>query len=172
MNTSIYQSITEDFAFRSKHGKQYKTKDLLIVCLIAELAGANSARKKEAYMEQNRRNFYLFLDIFWEKSPKKDTINRFINSIDVTKLQKLLNFYSSKSVTKNSFLSIDGKTVCSSGANMLNIFCQKTMQCIDKYEFSKGQEIECAYNFLMNNNLNKNTWVTLDAIHTQKKIMS
>jgi len=67
---------------------------------------------------------------------------------------------------------MDGKTVRGSGENLLNIFTEKTKQCVGQISFKKGQEIECVYNALKLGNFDKNTWVSLDALHAQKKLLS
>ena len=68
-------------------------------------------------------------------------------------------------------IHMDGKTICGSGANLLNLFTEKTKQCVGQFSFTKGKEIECAYNALKLGNFNPNTWVSLDALHCQKKLL-
>ena len=169
MVKSLFEQIDNSFDTRSKHGKRFEFKFFLIYLIMAELAGANSARKKEVYLNVNRRQLGILFDKHWHKSPNKDCINRFINSLDEISLKPLLSSFVSKN---EKSVHIDGKTICGSGAKLLNLFTEKTKQCVGQFSFTQGKEIECAYNALKLGNFNSNTWVSLDALHCQKKLLS
>lgn len=168
MKRTLFDSLSESDDTRGKHGKQFKFKYFFMYLIMAELAGANSVRKKEIYLKENRRELGLLFDEHWHVAPTKSSINRFINSLDERILSKLLNIFNFDNKNKKEF-HIDGKTICGSGTNILNVFTEKTRQCVSKTEFKKGQEIAAVYNILKLGKFKPNDWVTLDAIHAQKK---
>lgn len=169
MTKPLFEQIDNLFDTRSKHGKRFEFKFFLIYLIMAELAGANSVRKKEVYLNVNRRELGILFDKHWHSSPSRAAINAFINTLNKDSLKPLLSCFVSKN--ENS-IHIDGKTICGSGANLLNLFTEKTKQCVGQFSFAKGKEIECAYNALKLGNFNPNTWVSLDALHCQKKLLA
>jgi len=170
MQTSLFDKSNENFDSRGINGKRFQFKYFFLYLIMAELAGANSVRKKEVYLNENRRDLGLLFDKHWHKSPGRNAINVFINSLDEKKLSPLRSCFSSGKNEKS--IHMDGKTVRGSGENLLNIFTEKTKQCVGQISFKKGQEIECVYNALKLGNFDKNTWVSLDALHAQKKLLS
>lgn len=168
MNKTIFNEINESFDSRGVNGKRFQFKYFLVYLVMAELAGANSVRKKEVYLNENRRELGVLFDLHWHKSPSRAAINAFINSLNENALKILLNCFVGK---KENSVHMDGKTLRGSGANLLNLFTEKTKQCVDQFSFEKGKEIECAYNAFVLGNFDKNTWVSLDALHAQKKLL-
>ena len=167
MKNILFEQLDESFDVRSNHGKRFKFKYFFLYLIMAELAGANSARKKELYLQENRRQLGLLFDEHWHEAPKKSAINNFINSLDIEKMSYFFTCFASK---KENTVHMDGKTIRASGANLLNLFTEKTKQCVGQFSFAKGKEIECVYNALKLGNFDSHTWVTLDALHCQKKL--
>lgn len=152
---------------RSNHGKRFEFKYFFCFLIMANLAGSKSVRQIEAYFIEHRKLFNnMFDDLFWHKAPGKSIIARFINGLvpsEIIKIRNNLQLYDRAS----KHFHIDGKM---SNCNILNVFCEETRQIILTEEYQKGKEIEAVFNVLINGNFNKNTWVTLDALHCQKKL--
>ena len=166
--TTFFDILDEKRDTRSKHGKRFKFVYFLTYLICAELAGANSVRKKEAYLIEHRRAFYELFGEHWHVAPSKTTINDFINSLDESYLAELLCFFDKTS--KNKSFHTDGKNLRGSGQNILNLFTEKTRQCVGKFEFKSGGEIEAVYNVLKLGIFNSGDWVSADALHCQKKL--
>lgn len=159
----------ETFDTRSNHGKRFSSKEFLLFVIMAKLSGANTNRKISNYIHENKRSVSDLLAFTWISYPKKDAVCRFLNKIKTEDLQKIINM----NLFSNKFhFAVDGKTTCSSGINTLNVFCQETLNAIGSTYFEKGKEIAAVYNLFVLNNFEPDSWITLDALHTQKKHMN
>lgn len=166
-------SKNEGYDLRGKQGMRYSSDHFLLLILMANLAGANTLRKIQLYIKNNKRKIADELDFHMAGYPCHVTIGTFLDQLDFEKMTSIFNqTFDCSEHFNTSHIALDGKTSRGIGINFLNVFCLKTKNVLGFTEFKKGQEIEAVYNVFALNKIKPDTWVTLDALHSQKKLMN
>lgn len=180
--------------YRNKNLTTYSLSNLLLISLILIMQGNfRSFHYASNYLKVYKEEFVKMGLIIDDNVPSHDTLRRMFMLLDAQNIKKqlidnlnnllttILNNYNSKD--KKELISIDGKEFRGSGRsvnslnqqrnkNVLNVYNSSKEICIYSNPLSdKESEIKEAQTILNKYNL-KNTIVTGDALHCQKKTCS
>lgn len=168
--------------YRRKQGLRHPLEVILLIIIMAIMAGAKGERAIARFAENNKKALIKALKIERKEVPTRYIIQRTIQNIDFSLLQKIFYQWAIKiiPIEKKDTLSIDGKalkgTVTEAQNNLQNftslvsVFASKRKQVLTagKIEIKKESEIPTARDLIEMLNL-KDVTFTLDALHCQKK---
>ena len=163
---------------RGKQGRQYDLGNVLYICLLGLLSGANSYRKLHIFMRTHYPVFKEFLGLSWDRVPAYTTLRDIIHGMDIKSFEELFRHYSKNLVSsgQNRFIAADGKTLRGSFDNLCD---QRAVQLFSIFALAdnlilaheeipdKTNEIK-AFQALIGKLGIKDHIFTLDALHTQK----
>jgi len=165
---------------RRKQGQKYYLAHILFYSILAILCGANSYSSINRVLQIKLPLLNKVFATKWKKAPATTTIFYVFNSLDVLELEKAFRTHSKGLVkaTKGMSLAIDGKALRGTGVednrllNVLSVFETKKRVIIAHLDSEgKGNELKSLQEILTQVDLNvpKNSIITTDALHTQKK---
>lgn len=168
--------------YRRKQGQRHPLHILLLITIMAIMAGAKSERAIARFAENNKGSLITELDIVRKEVPSRRVLAEFIQHIDFNKLQSLFHTWTMKfvNIKKGEWLSVDGKalrgtfkypdTGLQDFMSLVTIFSSKRKQVLSvgKLNVKKENEIPTVRNLIEMLDLQGVTF-TLDALHCQAK---
>lgn len=168
--------------YRRKQGQRHPLHILLLIIIMAIMAGAKSERAIARFAENNKQDLIKELQIKRKEVPSRRVLAEFIQHTDFNKLESLfhkwtLNFVR---IEKGEWLSLDGKAIRGTFKHPMNdlqtfmslvtVFASKKKQVLsaEKLNVKKENEIPTVRNLIKTLNL-QGVIFTLDALHCQSK---
>ena len=168
--------------YRRKQGQRHPLHILLLIIIMAIMAGAKSERAIARFAENNKKTLIAELRIKRKEVPSRRVLAEFIQHADFNKLESLfhkwtLNFVR---IEKGEWLSLDGKAIRGTFKHPLNdlqnfmslvtVFMSKKKQALSagKLNVKKENEIPMVRELIKTLNL-QGVIFTLDALHCQSK---
>lgn len=167
---------------RRKQGKRHPLEIVLLIIILAIMAGAKGERAIARFAKNNKKSLIKALKIERREVPSRYVIKGIVKNIDFSQLQNIFYQWALKivKINKKDIISIDGKaikgTVKNSQTNFQNftslvsVFASKRKQILTagKIETKKENEIPKVQELIAMLNL-KDVSFTLDAMHCQEK---
>ncbi len=168
--------------YRRKQGRRHALEVILIIIIMAIMAGAKGERAIARFAKNNKQALINALKIERKEVPARCIIQRTIQNIDFFQLQNIFHQWALKIVPlkKKDIVSIDGKslkgTIKDAQNNLQNfislvsVFASKRKQVLTaaKVETKKESEIPTVQELIKMLDL-KDITFTLDALHCQEK---
>ena len=170
---------------RRKQGMRHPLHILLLITIMAIMAGAKSERAIARFAVNNKKSLIKELEIKREEVPSRRILAKFIQNLDFNKLQSLFYTWTRKfvNIKKGEWLSIDGKALKGTIKNandplqdfmsLVTIFANKKKQVLfaGKINTKKENEIPKVRELVEMLDLQGITY-TLDALHAQTKTVN
>jgi DDE_Tnp_1-associated len=177
---SIIELITHLEDYRRKQGQRHPLHILLLITIMAIMAGAKSERGIARFAQNNKNSLIQELRIVRKEVPSRRILSRFIQHLDFNRLQSLFHTWTMKSVhiKKGEWMSIDGKAIKGTVTNaqtdlqnfmsLVTVFMSKKKQAllVGRLNTKKENEIPTVRNLIEMLGLEGITF-TLDALHCQ-----
>lgn len=179
---SILELIRELKDYRRKQGKRHPLEVVVLIIIMAVMAGAKGERAISRFAENNKKDLIKALKIERKEIPSRYVIKGIIHNIDLSEIQNIFYQWALKivKIKEKDFVSIDGKsirgTIKNSQTNFQNftslvsVFASKRKQVLmtAKIETQKENEIPKVQELIEMLDL-KDITFTLDALHCQEK---
>jgi hypothetical protein len=176
---TLLQTIKD---YRRKQGQRHKLEVILLIIIMAIMAGAKGERAISRFAKNNKKALIQALKIERKEVPTRCIIQRTIQNVDFSELQQIFYQWALKIVRiqKKDIVSIDGKalrgTVTEAQNNLQNftslvsVFASKRKQVLTatKIDTKKESEIPAVQELIKMLDL-QNVTFTLDALHCQEK---
>jgi hypothetical protein len=165
---------------RGARGKRYGLEPLLCAIVLSMLAGANSLRKIEAFIDERLEPLNRLLGTNWRKAPSWVGIRRFLLEIDENELESAIRTHAhgvASPPAGRQFIAIDGKALRGSASRVLDMPARQLVSAFDHDDLivlghveveDKSNEIPAAQALIESMGLPGRVF-TLDALHCQKK---
>jgi len=167
---------------RRKEGKRHPLEIVLLIIIMAIMAGSKSERAISRFAKNNKQALIKALKIARKEIPSRSVIQGIIQQTDFSKLQNIFYGWALKivKIEKKDIISFDGKamrgTIKNSQTNFQNftslvsVFASKRKQVLTsaKIETKKENEIPTVQALIKMLDL-KDITFTLDALHCQEK---
>lgn len=168
--------------YRRKQGQRYPLEIILLIIIMAIMAGAKGERAIARFAKNNQAALIKALDIERKAVPARSALKRVMQNIDFSALQKIFYHWALQiiKIQKLDIVSIDGKalrgTVTEAQNNLQNftslvsVFASKRKQVLtaEKINTKKTNEIPTVQTLIKLLDLQEVTF-TLDALHCQTK---
>jgi len=168
--------------YRRKQGQRHPLEVILIIIIMAIMAGAKGERAISRFAKNNKEALIKALKIERKEIPGRCIIQRTIQNIDFSQLQNIFHHWALKIIPlkKKEIVSIDGKalkgTIAEAQNNLQNfislvsVFASQRKQVLTavKIEIKKESEIPTVQEMIKMLDL-KDVTFTLDALHCQEK---
>ncbi len=154
--------------------------EILFLSLLAIMSGANSFEDMAIWMKERKREIAKFLGRGF-KAPAYTTIRNIYNGMDIQAIEELQREWVER-LNKNkqglTIIATDGKTMKGSknkemnekARHIISLFLSENKLTLAQNQVEdKSNEIPALIQLLDNLNL-KNCVITMDAMHTQKKL--
>jgi len=167
---------------RRKEGQRHPKEVVLLIIIIAVMAGAKGERAIDRFAQNNKKALIKALRIKRKEVPSRSVIRGVIENINFKSLQEIFYRWTLPMVKikEKEVISIDGKAIrgtvknsCDKFQNfvsLVSVFASKRKQVLTttKRETQKENEIPKVQELLKMLNL-KDVTFTLDALHCQEK---
>jgi hypothetical protein len=177
----IFGGVFSELGDRRKaRGKRYELEALLCAIVLSMLAGANSLRKIEAFIDERLEQLNRLLGTNWRKAPSWVGIRRFLLEIDESELESAIRAHAHAVASPpagRQFIAIDGKALRGSASRVLDMPARQLVSAFDHDDLivlghvevsDKSNEIPAAQALIESMGLPGRVF-TLDALHCQKK---
>ncbi len=168
--------------YRRKQGRRHELEIILIIIIMAIMAGAKGERAISRFACNNKKSLIKALKIERKEVPTRCIIQRTIQNIDFSHLQSIFYQWALQIIKlkKKDIVSIDGKVLKGTVQNaqnnlhnftsLVSVFASKRKQVLTsaKMELKKEGEIPTVQELIQMLDL-KNITFTLDALHCQEK---
>lgn len=168
--------------YRRKEGKRHSLETVLLIIIMAVMAGAKGERAIARFAQNNKKTLIKALEIKRGEVPTRYVIKGIIKNIDFKALQNIFYQWALQivKIKEKDIVSVDGKairgTVKDSQNNFQNftslvsVFASKRKQVLisEKIETQKENEIPTVQKLIEMLDL-KGVTFTLDALHCQEK---
>lgn len=168
--------------YRRKQGRRHPLEVILIIIIMAIMAGAKGERSISRFAKNNKEALIKALKIERKEIPGRCIIQRTIQNIDFSQLQNIFHYWALSIIPlkKKELVSIDGKalkgTISEAQNNLQNfislvsVFASQRKQVLTaaKIEIKKESEIPTVQEMIKMLDL-KDVTFTLDALHCQEK---
>jgi hypothetical protein len=165
---------------RRKQGMRHPLHILLLITIMAIMAGAKSERAIARFAENNKDSLIKELTIRRQEVPSRRILAKFIQTLDFNKLQSLFHTWTMKfvAIKKGEWLNVDGKALKGTYSypdtglqefmSLVTIFASKQKQAllVGKINTKKENEIPKVREMIEMLNLQGVTF-SLDAMHCQ-----
>lgn len=167
---------------RRAEGKMYRLPHVVLFALLAVLAGANSLRTLEAFMDVHLKLLRRHFGVAWKRAPAHTTIRSILLHLDADDVERAFRRHAAalagQSPHTGPHIAIDGKTLRGSfdnfedrkAAHVLSAFASGlalTLAHLDCGE--KSNEIPAVQQLIKELGLPPGALFTVDAMHCQKK---
>ena len=177
---SLYDSLTRVTDQRKVRGKQYALETLLILILLAKLAGQHKPSAIADWVAHRAKQLQQMHVLERKKAPSHMTYRRVLaSSVSVEELEQLVSAYQQSGLEHGQelLLSMDGKTLRGTipagetrGVHLLAVFVpQQGIVLVQAQVDGRQNEISVAPKLLQQVSL-EGTIVLGDALHTQRDI--
>lgn len=169
---------------RRAQGKRYTLAPILVISVLATLAGARSYRQIHSFMKLHRRRLGKLFELRWRRVPAYTTLRNILRGLDTAALEEAFRKHGRElwSPPKNALalLAIDGKTLRRSydhitdqpAAHLVSAFAGDGHLILGHLEVAdKTNEIPAARQLITELGL-ADCLVTMDAMHCQKNSAS
>ncbi len=167
---------------RRKEGKRHSLEAVLLIIIMAIMAGAKGERAIARFSKNNRMALVKALSLQRKEVPSRSVIKGVIENVDFEELQNIFHGWALKiiKVRKHDIVSIDGKAVkgtvkeaqnkLQSFTSLVSVFVSKRKPVLAsaKIKTNKESEIPTVRALLAMLDL-KDVTFTLDALHCQEK---
>jgi len=167
---------------RRKEGQRHPKEVVLLIIIIAVMAGAKGERAIDRFAQNNKKALIKALRIKRKEVPSRSVIRGVIENINFKSLQEIFYRWALPMVKikEKEVISIDGKAIRGTAKNsrdkfqnfvsLVSVFASKRKQVLTttKRETQKENEIPKVQELLKMLNL-KDVTFTLDALHCQEK---
>lgn len=159
---------------RGGQGRSYPLGPLLQRAVLASLAGCDGIRSMTRWCKQHHEDLNLLLGTRWLKDPSHFLWGKLFHSLGETDFEPVLGTLPTQA---GDVLHVDGKALCGSTkkgspmAFMTSIFREIDAVALATVCHGKGEEgqaARAALGRLQETGSLKGTWLTFDALHTQK----
>lgn len=168
---------------RRKQGQKYQLAYVLFYSILAILSGAVSYAGIHRVITIKLKLLNKIFGTKWERAPGVSTLFYIFDNLDIEALEKAFRHHSRHLIDKTGLkepkglsLAIDGKALKGSNIedknlhNILSVFTtQKRIILAHMDVKGKGNELKGLQELLANLPDLKNSTITTDALHTQKK---
>ncbi len=169
---------------RRRQGKRHPLEVVLVIIIMAIMAGAKSERAIARFSNNNKKSLIKALKIQRQEVPTRSVIKGVIENIDFKVLQSIFYKWALKiiSINKKDIINIDGKALkgtvkeaqnnLQSFISLVSVFASRRKQVLAaaKMETDKESEIPAAQELIKMLDL-KDIAFTLDALHCQEKTL-
>lgn len=169
---------------RRKEGKRHPLEAVLLMIILAVMAGAKGERAVARFTKNNKKALIKALQIERKEVPSRSVIQGVIQETDFLKLQELFYGWALTiiPIKKKDFFSVDGKAIRGTVKNaqtnfhnfisLVSVFASERKQVLtaSKVEIKKESEIPTVQKLLEMLDL-KDITFTLDALHCQEKTL-
>ena len=166
---------------RRAEGKRYQLPPILVISVLATLAGAKSYRQIHSFMKVHRERLGKLFDLRWPRVPAHTTLRDIFVGLDVKALEGVFRKHGQELWSRPSngpaLLAIDGKTLRHSfdhlndqrAAHIVSAFASDGFLILGHLAVTdKSNEIPAARKLINDLGL-KGCLITMDAMHCQKK---
>lgn len=168
--------------YRRKQGQRHPLEVVLLIIIMAIMAGAKGERAIARFAENNKKDLIKALKIERGEVPTRYVFKGIIKNIDFFELQNIFYQWALKivKIKEKDVISIDGKAIRGTVKNshdkfqnfisLVSVFASKRKQILTtaKIETQKENEIPKVQELIAMLDL-KNVTFTLDALHCQEK---
>ena len=166
---------------RKDGGKRHHIAVILLINIMSIMSGYNGILAKQDFVDRNKQELTKLFDprLIKHGLPSKNSIDRVMQAIDYSQLNKILTSFLKTKIDKNTYLHIDGKAIKGTVQNpkgkqtftaIVSVFSKNG--AIESKEYvngKKGQnEVTTVREIITKLGL-ENMVLTLDALHCQKK---
>lgn len=165
---------------RRKQGQRHPLHILLLITIMAIMAGAKSERAIARFAVNNKDSLIKELQIKRKEVPSRRILAKFMQNLDFNKLQNLFHTWTMNfvNIKKGEWLGIDGKSIKGTVVNangamqdfisLVTIFSNKKKQALSvgKINTKKENEVPKVKELIKLLNLQGFTF-SLDALHCQ-----
>jgi hypothetical protein len=182
MPPSLYELLKGIPDPRSAQGKRYTLSGVLALIVLAMLSGANSVRQITAWGKAHRYKLDKLFDFPPGKSPSFNTIRRALLSVDAGKLEQAIRSWTRQVEGEQperealSGIAVDGKTARGSAGEgmpalqLLSAVTHDLPRVLFQVAVPPEKGEQGALPLLLRDLELKGQVVTLDALHTQRKV--
>jgi len=165
---------------RRAQGKRYALEPLLCAIVMSMLAGSQSLRTIEAFIEEQLANLNQLFGTRWRKAPCWVAIRDFLLGLDEQELEHAFREHAHRQASPppgRQFIAIDGKALRGSADRVKDIAARQLVSAFDHDGLivlghievdDKSNEIPAAQALIESFGLSGRVF-TLDALHCQKK---
>lgn len=165
---------------RRAQGKRYALEPLLCAIVMSMLAGSQSLRTIEAFIEEQLANLNRLFGTRWRKAPCWVAIRDFLLGLDEQELERAFREHAHRQVSPppgRQFIAIDGKALRGSADRVKDIAARQLVSAFNHDGLivlghievdDKSNEIPAAQALIESFGLSGLVF-TLDALHCQKK---
>jgi len=165
---------------RRAQGKRYAMEPLLCAIVMSMLAGSQSLRTIEAFIEEQLANLNQLFGTRWRKAPCWVAIRDFLLGLDEQELEHAFRKHAHRQVSSppgRQFVAIDGKALRGSADRVKDIAARQLVSAFDHDGLivlghievdDKSNEIPAAQALIESFGWSGLVF-TLDALHCQKK---
>jgi len=168
--------------YRRKQGRRHPLEVVLLIIIMAIMAGAKGERAIARFAENNKKDLIKALKIERKEIPSRYVFKGIIKNIDFSQLQNIFYQWALNivKIKEKDVVSIDGKAIRGTVKNshdkfqnfvsLVSVFASKRKQVLTtaKIETQKENEIPKVQELIAMLDLKKVTF-TLDALHCQEK---
>lgn len=168
--------------YRRKQGQRHSLEVVLLIIIMAIMAGAKGERAIARFAENNKKDLIKTLKIKRKEIPSRYVFKGIIKNIDFYELQNIFYRWSLKivKIKEKDVVSIDGKAIKGTVKNphdkfqnfvsLVSVFASKRKQVLTtaKIDTQKENEIPKVQELITMLDL-KDVTFTLDALHCQEK---
>jgi len=163
---------------RRAEGKLYKLPHVLLFTILAIVSGANSYRGIRTFMKMHRLRLNKAFGIEWKRAPVHSAIRYILQRLKADDVEKIFRRHAADlDQASGRTVALDGKTLRQSfdafhdvrARQVLSAFAPDTALVLAHAEIDeKSNEIPAVQQLLKELGI-RDTIVTLDALHCQKK---
>jgi hypothetical protein len=168
---------------RRAEGKLYSLPHVLLFAILAIVSGCNSYRGIVTFIDVHRRRLNAACGLRWRRAPAHTAIRYILQGLDPAAVEAAFRRHAARlqaaSTTQGQGgIALDGKTLRGSfdafhdraAAQVLSAFATDTSLVLAHLDIAeKSNEIPAAQALLAELGLPAGAFVTLDALHCQKK---
>lgn len=168
---------------RRAEGKLYSLPHVLLFAILAIVSGCNSYRGIVTFIDVHRRRLNAACGLRWRRAPAHTAIRYILQGLDPAAVEAAFRRHAARlqaaSTTQGQGgIALDGKTLRGSfdafhdraAAQVLSAFATDTRLVLAHLDIAeKSNEIPAAQALLAELGLPAGAFVTLDALHCQKK---
>src|SRR3984885_14851370 len=168
---------------RRGQGQKYKLPHVFLFSILAIVTGCNSYRGIVTFIDVHRRRLNATFGLKWRRAPAHTAIRYILKGLDPADVETVFRrdaarLQAARATSGQGSIALDGKTLRGSfdnfndraAAQVLSAFATDTSLVLAHVDIAeKSNEIPAAQTLLAELGLQDGAFVTLDAIHCQKK---
>ncbi len=167
---------------RRPQGKMFDQPHVLLFCILAIMAGADSYRKMAIFIEEHFATLTHAYALTWKRAPNYNSIRHVIHSLDTEDVERVFRAHAKTLAPRKKHsrphISLDGKALKHSFDTVADVRFRQILSAFSTFDRiilahadigeSKENEANAAIRLLEELAIPRALY-TLDALHTQKK---